>query len=148
MRNLKLSYTILLAAIRCYSIAVFSQDLAKDSCSAPTDSITKKPTFLSVDTPAEIEGGLELLHHAMATRIKFSAALKKQNIDGGKIIVGFIIDENGDVTGKRIIKNIDGTNLAEQMFAILSNFKWKPGRCNGKAVLTFHSYPVNICLRE
>lgn len=144
--NLRLLLTILSFLIIC-SIAA-SVPRKNDPCYAPIDSITKKPTFLVAESPAEIEGGMESLARAMLKRVLYPSALEMKNFDGSKILVGFIVDERGKVTGKRIISTIKGTNIAEQILTVLAEFKWKPGTCNGKPVSTFHVYPMIICLKE
>ena len=64
--------------------------------------------------------------------------------EGIKVYVAFVVQTDGKLVGQRIIKNVKGTDLAEQFLNILGDFKWEPGICNGKAISTIETYPMYI----
>ena len=61
-----------------------------------------------------------------------------------KVIVAFIIDKDGEVTGERIIRDIEGSNYASQLLTAVKNIRWAPGTCNGKNVATLQVLPMII----
>lgn len=63
-----------------------------------------------------------------------------------KIYVAFVVKEDGQIIGKRVVRNIEGTDVAEQMLELLDNLKWQPGVCNGRNVATLFLLPVIIDL--
>ena len=89
-----------------------------------------------------VDGGMQQLFQVMAKRIKYP---KNDNYPiESKVFVAFVVTELGDITGQRIVKNIEGTDLAEQLLEVVSEFKWLPGTCNGKQVPTILILPMII----
>ncbi|HWY38395.1 MAG TPA: hypothetical protein VNY73_07530 [Bacteroidia bacterium] len=58
--------------------------------------------------------------------------------------VAFIIDANGKLSGKRIVKNIQGTDVAKQMLLLIDNVKWVPAICNNENVPFLYTIPFRI----
>lgn len=115
----------------------------KVACSVQLDTLTKQQVYEAVDKMPEMQGGLEALNKEIS-RIKFPAAARDQgNI---KIYVAFIIKEDGQIIGKRVVRNIRGTDSAERILEILDHLKWQPGMCHGRKVATLFLLPVIIDL--
>lgn len=113
------------------------------ACSVQLDTLTKQQVYKTVDKMPEVQGGLEALSKEIS-RIKFPAAARDQgNI---KIYVAFIVKEDGQIIGKRVVRNIDVTDSVERILEILDHLKWHPGMCNGKKVATLFLLPVIIDL--
>lgn len=115
----------------------------KVPCSVQLDTLTKQQVYQVVDKVPEVQGGLEALSKEIS-KIKFPAAAREHgNIS---IYVAFIVKEDGQIIGKRVVRNIKGTDSAERVLAILDRLKWQPGMCNGRKVATLFLLPVKIDL--
>jgi protein TonB len=93
-----------------------------------------------VDKMSVVEGGMGKLLKDVRMHLKAPA---KYPIDT-KVIVAFIIDKDGEVTGERIIRDIEGSNYALQLLTAVKNNKWVPGKCNGRNVATLQVLPMII----
>lgn len=120
---------------------VFGQnDKPKISCYSKLDTLTQQQVYRSVDKMPEVKGGFQELSNEVYKTIKWPPNEDKP-LDT-KIIVAFVVQENGQISGKRVIKNIAGTNFADQLLKIIGELKWSPGTCNGKAVPTLYLFPM------
>jgi hypothetical protein len=117
---------------------VFGQREKADSCYSILDTLTNQQVFNFSDRLPKVEGGMEQLTREISKRIKYTH-IDKYPVDT-KVIVGFIIDEDGQLTGKRVIKDFRGYGL--KLLDILDDFAWEPGVCHGKKVLTLQLFPV------
>jgi periplasmic protein TonB len=64
----------------------------------------------------------------------------------GKILVDFVIDENGKVTMIRIKRGIDQYLDKEAIRVLESMPDWSPGRQNGQAVKVRLNIPIKCTL--
>jgi hypothetical protein len=65
-----------------------------------------------------------------------------RNDPSGRVIVAFIVEVDGTLKGKRVMKNIRGTDLGEQLLQLIDNVNWIPGKCHGQVVPTMQTFPV------
>jgi hypothetical protein len=72
---------------------------------------------------------------------------QKTDITESKVVVAFIIDMDGTLTGKRVIRNVKGTNLAEQVLSLIEKIEWEAGSCEGIYVPVIYCLPVHIHLK-
>jgi len=107
------------------------------------DSLTQRQVFKTTNILPAIEGGNKMLFSEMKKIIIPS----NNKSNGGKAVVAFIIEADGQLTGKRIIRNIEGTDIGQQILKLLDNLKWSTGHCNGKAVSVLYTLPVIIDTR-
>ncbi len=89
-----------------------------------------------------VEGGMPALYKEIRKGIRFPSAGKFEM--GSKVFVAFVVDANGQIIGKRVLRNITGTNIAEQILRIIGDMKWIPGTCNEKAVSTLMILPMIV----
>ena len=124
------------------AFAAFGQKGQIDSCYSFLDTLTNQQVFKLTDQTPKVEGGMEQLIKELSKRIKYPH-IDKYPIDTN-VIVGFIITEDGQLAGKRIIKDFRG--YGKQLLDILDDFYWQPGICNGKKVATLQLFPMNFKL--
>ena len=109
-----------------------------EDCISLIDSLTGRKIYQFVDRmPSPKDGEAKLL--------KKLKEIKLNNIPEHiqtKIIVEFIVDSDGKIFGKRVIKNIEGTDLAEQVLKIIDDIEWTIGTCNGSQVPVIYTLPV------
>jgi periplasmic protein TonB len=123
-------------------VVAFGQGESNDSCRAQVDTLTHLEVFRIVEKMPTVEGGMQALYKEISKKIKYPH-IDKHPIES-KVIIAFVVDANGKILGKRIIKNITGTDLGEQLLEIVDDLRWDPGRCNGQAVPTLQLIPMII----
>jgi TonB family protein len=93
----------------------------------------EKDAFTFVEQMPEFVGGVNALMNFMQSNVKYPAEAKQNGVEG-KVMVQFIVDEQGKVIEPKIIKGI-GYGCDEEALRVINLLKeWKPGRHNGKAV--------------
>lgn len=62
----------------------------------------------------------------------------------GRVVIRFVINEDGSVSSAKIVKGI-GAGCEEEALRVINSMpKWKPGRNNGKAVKVYMTLPVKF----
>ncbi len=81
-----------------------------------------------------------------AQHIKYPARARENRIEG-KVILRFVIDENGDVQNAKVLRDVAG-GCSEEALRVLSNMpKWKAGRHGGRNVKVNFTLPVSFKLQ-
>ena len=114
--------------------------------SAKTQKGKKSTAFCIVaETMPIFPGGQGAFLKYMNTNIKYpktAVEAKKQ----GTVIVGFVVDREGNITEPKILRSIDEALDAEALRVISSSPKWTPGTQNGKPVNVKYTVPVRFQL--
>ncbi len=103
--------------------------------------------FYSVDREPVFLRGNQLLHQHILQ------VFKESNYDlsqlEGRMVVGFVVTENGEIDGIRIERGMGRVmnNLAVQAFSTLSG-KWQPALLNGEEVRFYQLFPINFIYRS
>lgn len=115
-------------------------------CTSHYDTLTKQQIYFYPEKTAAPKEGMALL---------FSKILKKMDYSSsgsigseGKIIVAFVVDRDGQVIGKRIMKDAGANKLANQVLDAIDDSKWIAGECNSKRVPTLVVVPMFVCLKS
>lgn len=100
----------------------------------------KKSTVIYsvVDEEPQFIGGEKEVGKFIAKNIKYPQYAAQHGIQG-TVEVAFVIDKEGNVTGAKVMKGVDGTLDAEAIRVVESMPRWKPGKKSEK--------PVNVQLR-
>ena len=64
----------------------------------------------------------------------------------GRVVIKFVINEDGSVSGAKVLKGIGAGCEEEAMRVINSMPKWKPGKNNGKAAKVYMTLPVKFTM--
>jgi hypothetical protein len=131
---------IILAILFFSALTAAGQPGKSDSCHFFLDTLTNQQVLKFLPGMPRVQGGMEEVSKEISKRIKYPH-IDRYPMDT-KVIVAFIITEDGRVTGKRVIKDFSG--FGEQLLDILDDFKWDPGTCNGKSVSTLQVFPMII----
>ena len=96
-----------------------------------------------VEQMPEFYGGSETLKLYVASRLK---GIENENGISGKIIVNFVVDENGVITGPKILYSTQGLqNFEKSIIKIFNEMpKWKPGVQGGRNVKVNMQFPVFV----
>ena len=112
------------------------------NCPTQIDTLTNLEVYKVVDEMPTVSGGMQVLYQTIRKGIKYQS-IDEYSVQS-KIIIAFIVGSDGQITGKRIIQNVAGTNLAQQMLDIVDDLKWQPGKCNGIPVPTLQLIPMMV----
>jgi len=99
--------------------------------------------FYSVDTPPRFLPGMDSLHrHLLET---FEKNKVDYSVLSGEIEVGFVVTEDGEIGGLRLLKGINNkiNRLVLSAFQTLEG-EWKPARLKGKNVRYLQKFPINF----
>ncbi|MDY6277222.1 MAG: energy transducer TonB [Bacteroidales bacterium] len=98
--------------------------------------------FVSVEEKPTFEGGdANTFNKWINTNVVYPQAA----IDGeiqGKVLVGFVIDEEGNVSNVKVIKGVNELLDKAAAEAISKSPKWEPGKQNGSKVKVAYTMPV------
>ena len=97
--------------------------------------------FVVVEEMPELIGGLGEIQR----KIKYPEIARKAGVEG-RVILQFIVNENGDVTEPAVVRGI-GAGCDEEALRVVREAKFKPGKQRGKAVKVKMSLPITFKLK-
>ncbi|MBQ9672725.1 MAG: energy transducer TonB [Prevotella sp.] len=98
------------------------------------------------DQMPEFPGGQEALMKFIADNVKYPAECEEKSIEG-RVLVRFVIDEQGNVTNPIVVKSVDPLLDAEALRVIKLMPKWAPGQNEGKVVAVNYTVPFTFRLQ-
>ncbi len=98
--------------------------------------------FVAVEQMPELIGGLAELQQ----KINYPERAKRAGIEG-RVIIQFIVTENGDVEEPRVIRGIGG-GCDQEALRVVKEAKFEPGRQRGKPVRVQYSLPIIFRLQN
>lgn len=108
-----------------------------------TDSLNIKHFYTIKEQPPLPKKGIYSFYHYVGSSMRITPEAKKKNISG-KILLSFVVDEEGNLVDPKIIKRI-GYGLDENAINIIKGAKkWNPGICRGIPVRVVYSIPITI----
>jgi protein TonB len=99
-----------------------------------------KPVF-APDVMPEYPGGMAGLQKYLQSNLKYPAQAREDGIEG-RVIVKFVVNEQGRVEGATIIKGLGGGCDKEALRVVNAMKGWKPGMVQGKAVKVYYTLPI------
>jgi len=104
----------------------------------------KKSDSAAIDIMPKFNGDLNSF---LVKNLHYPANAIKKNIEG-KVILKFIVNEDGSISDVTVVKGIGGgcDEEAKRVVQLMPN--WKPGSQNGKYVKVFFTLPVHFKLDE
>lgn len=81
-----------------------------------------------------------------ARHIKYPPMARKNGIEG-KVILRFVIDENGDIQNAKVLRGVAGGCSEEALQVLNSMPKWKAGRHGGRNVKVNFTLPISFKLK-
>ncbi|MDX1546469.1 MAG: TonB family protein [Rhodothermales bacterium] len=115
-------------------------DAAKPS--ARQDASAPPEVFVVVEEMPKLEGGLEAIQQAL----RYPALAKQAGIEG-RVIVQFVVDEDGGVVDPVVVRGIGG-GADEEALRVVREARFTPGRQRGEAVKVKMSLPITFKLAE
>ena len=96
---------------------------------------------------AEFPGGTSALWKFIVNNVKYPEDCRKEN-KGGRVVVMFVIDAQGNVSVPEIIKSPDSRLSTEVMRVILMMPRWKPAQDKGVNVSMRFTIPVTFNAKQ
>ncbi len=106
------------------------------------EEIEEPEIFEIVEQMPELIGGIS----GLQAKARYPEIARKANIEG-RVIVQFVVDENGDVSQPSILRGISGGCDEEAIRVITEHAKFIPGRQRGRPVSVKMSLPIVFKLR-
>jgi protein TonB len=103
--------------------------------------------FIHYETQPEFPGGMEALMDYLKANIRYPQEAKERGKQG-RVIVQFIVEEDGTLTGEQVLKPVDPQLDAEAIRIARSMPKWKPGETRGKPTRMRFTFPVSFRLKD
>jgi TonB family protein len=108
--------------------------------------ISHNKFLVSVDTPPEFTDGVEGLYKFIGKNIRYPSEARRNGTQG-RVIVNFIVEENGTLTNIKVVRGIgDGCDEEAVRIIKISSSLWKPGVQNGKPVRVSYTVPISFQL--
>jgi periplasmic protein TonB len=110
--------------------------------STATVSETPAAPFSFVQEMPEFIGNF---NDYLQKQLIYPNAARENGIEG-QVVVQFIVNEDGRISGAKIIRGIGG-GCNEEALRVVNNMpKWKPGKQNNKTVKVYYTLPIRFQL--
>lgn len=128
---------LLLPAFLFLAASAFAQNKNTE----PSDNGTKKIYSFVEKMPVP---SLDIGQY-LQKNLHYPADARKHHIQG-RVILKFVVDEDGNITDCKIAKSIGGGCDEEAMRVLKSMPSWKPGMQDGKPVKVYYTLPISFQL--
>ncbi len=108
----------------------------------PEEEDDEEDFFVVVENMPELVGGMKKLQGC----VEYPEMARKAGIEG-RVIVQFIVNEQGKVENPRVVRGIGG-GADEEALRCVKQSEFKPGRQRGKPVRVQYSLPVIFRLQN
>lgn len=127
-----------------YTLLFFTLSYSKLKAQNPDE---KKETHTYVEVMPEYPGGEAAMLRFISQNVQYPIKAIENDIQG-KVLIGFVVDENGELTEFRIVKGI-GYGCDEEAIRVLKLMPtWKPGMQNGKNVRVSYLIPIKFSIQD
>ena len=114
---------------------------AEEQFAVPYSECDVPPSFLGSFEPSSF------LVRWVYTYLRYPAKAVEEGIQG-RVLVDFIIDENGEVTDVRVLRGVHPLLDEEAVRVVSASPKWKPGKVRGKKVKSEISMYIEFRLKR
>lgn len=102
--------------------------------------------LMVAETMPSFPGGNSAMYRFINKNLNYPAQARDNEIEG-KIYVQFVVQPNGKLTDKKVVRSI-GYGCDKEALKIISKMpKWKPGKQNGKKVAVYYTIPIKFELK-
>ena len=100
-----------------------------------------------VEQLPEYPGGMKALMAYLSSNLSYPSDAVENDIQG-RVMVQFVVCEDGSLCKEQIIRGIGGSCDQEALRVVKKMPRWKPGMQNGKAVKVYYRLPVTFRLQD
>ena len=123
-----MKYFVIITCLLFATVTHAQTDPAKSASSTPAHS---------EEQPAP---GFDIQSY-LRENLNYPADAKRNNVQG-RVIVKFIINEDGKVSNATIVRGIGGECDEEAKRVVMHMPAWKPGKQDGKPVKVYYTLPI------
>jgi len=105
----------------------------------------KPKIFTICEKMPQFKGGIEELKKFLRKTIRYPESAKANEISG-RVIVQFIVDQNGKIKDAKILRGLDDSCNNEALRVLNQMPAWNPGMQNGIAVPVYFTLPIIFSL--
>ncbi len=136
----KIRFITLGLAITCGILVMQNSNIIAQNNQVPKQ-VDEKGVYNHVEEMPEFAGGTSALSDFLSSNIKYPDKALADSISG-RVIVTFIINEDGKVSDAKIIHSLS-KELNEEVLRVVNSMPaWTPGKQNGKPVKVYYTLPV------
>ena len=112
----------------------------------PKQEAEQNKVFDVVEQQPQFPGGMGALNQWLGSNIKYPAMAAENGIEG-RVIVQFVVERDGSVSGVHVVRGVDPSLDKEATRVVSAMPKWIPGKQNGSAVRVKYTVPVTFRLQ-
>jgi TonB family protein len=117
---------------------------AQESPSLPNSNLdTSEEIFTVVEDNPSFPDGVEAMYAYIGKNLKYPKEAKENGIQG-RVVVQFIVNEDGSISNVKVLKDIGGGCGEEAARVVKAMPNWKPGTQRGKAVKVRYNLPFKF----
>lgn len=110
-------------------------------------SQNKADSFVFVEKMPEYPGGEDSLISYFQNNLQYPEKARSKDITG-RVVVSFVVCENGSLCDYKIEKSPDTTLSEEALRVVKAMQRWKPGTVEGKPVKVQYALPILFELED
>lgn len=122
---------------------ITQQELPKAPEVNKTEPLVSDTIFAVVEKMPEFPGGKKALMNYLKENIHYPEQAKKEGIHG-RVIVNFIVEKDGSISGVKILRGIGHGCDEETVRVVRAMPKWIPGEQHGEKVRVSFNLPVKF----
>ena len=104
---------------------------------------TNEKVFVDVEQMPMFPGGPAAMKEFIVKNTRYTAEMKKKGING-RVVVGFIVNEDGYISDTHVVKGIEPLFDQEALRVVRLMPRWVPGQQNGKKVKVRYNVPLKF----
>ncbi len=98
-----------------------------------------------IENKPEFPGGEDSMLKYIANNIIYPITAKENRIQG-KVYIGFLITETGNIDSIKVLRGVDN-DLDNEAIRVIKNMpKWKPATFKGKNVISHFQLPIKFLI--
>lgn len=146
MKTIKTKGYFLTITLFFLTVLLFGQtkNIKEDCIVLQYDSITKQTIYSNVDSMPEFPGGIDSLNLFINNNLRWPEDNGAEY--SGRVYISFIVETDGTLTNKKILRGIDKPVDDEALKLIEKMPKWKTGKCKGNPVSVRYIIPIPFTL--
>ncbi|MDD3038479.1 TonB family protein [Bacteroides sp.] len=129
---------VCLILILCGCLSLSAQHMPK---------VDENGVYFVAEKMPEFTGGQQALMKYLSTNVQYPAEAQKNGI-GGRVIVQFVIMEDGSIAQEKIVRGVEPSLDAEALRLVKQMPKWIPGTEQGVPVKVRYNVPIFFRMTE
>jgi len=126
---------------------VVDNEIGLEEGTGPVQEVKSNEPFTFVEQMPEFPGGDDALLAYLQRNIRYPSYAQENEIEG-TVNVEFIVNEDGSISGSKVVSGIKGGCNEEALRVIDKMPRWRPGKQGGQPVRVYYTVPVTFKLED